>query len=288
MAKQRYISTSIWDDDWFVEELTKQEKLFYFYLLTNEHTNIAGIYKISVRRIAQESGFAKKEILSILKHFEKAKKVYYRQEYLIMPNWPKHQKWETSTQIHKGLRAILIREVPDSVLEAITTDTIPYLYPIDTLSKGIQWVEVSYQYPPIHKDLDSDLNLDSDLDLNNNTSIEVIGKPSNELYHSIEKSFLCKNGDKFTNYGKEGKAIHAIIKKATEREPDDVEQFIKDMITRLWEMKESKDKFWSSQPFLPSTLNSVGLWDRVLETFRTESTEITQEEFDRLADQGVI
>jgi len=54
MAKQRYISTSIWDDDWFVEQLNVPEKLFYFYLLTNEHTNIAGIYKISIRKISQE------------------------------------------------------------------------------------------------------------------------------------------------------------------------------------------------------------------------------------------
>ena len=288
MAKQRYISTSIWDDDWFIENLSKEEQLFYFYLLTNEHTNIAGIYKLSIRKISQESGFNKKEIVRILKKFEHDRKVYYRQEHVIMPNWPKHQKWQASDQIHKGIRAILIRDIPDSVLEVINTDSIPYQYPIDTLSEGIQMVDISYTYHPILKDLDSDSDLDSDLDLNNNTSIEVIGIPDNKLYDSIQKSFLCKNGDRFTNYGKEGKAIHAIIKKATERKPDDVESFIKDMITRFWDLKTSKDKFWSSQPFLPSTLNSVGLWDRVLETFRTESTEMTQEEFDRLADQGVI
>ena len=284
MAKQRYISTSIWDDDWFVEELTKQEKLFYFYLLTNEHTNIAGIYKISVRRIAQESGFAKKEILSILKHFEKSKKVYYRQEYLIMPNWPKHQKWETSAPIHKGLRAILIREVPNSVLEAIATDGIPYLYPIDTLSKGIQWVEVSYQYPSIHKDLDSDL--DSDLDLNNNTK-EMVTSAEATIYQSINKAFLSQNGDKFTNYKKEGSAIKGIIKKSKDRQPVDTELFTKDMIARFWELKSSKDKFWSSQPFLPSSLNATGIWDRILETFRESSEEMTEEEFNRLADQAV-
>jgi len=108
------------------------------------------------------------------------------------------------------------------------------------------------------------------------------------IYQSINKAFLSKNGDKFTNYKKEGSAIKQIIKKATARKPEDTELFVKDMISRFWELKTSKDKFWSSQPFLPSSLNATGIWDRVLETFRESSNKMTQEEFDRLADQGVL
>lgn len=192
MAKQRYISTSIWDDDWFVEELNKGEKLFYFYLLTNEHTNIAGIYKISIRKISQESSFSKTEINTILKKFEYDKKVYYRQEHMIMPNWLKHQKWQKSTQIHKGIRAILIKDIPNSVLETITATPIPYLYPIDTLSKGIQYVDIPYEYPPILKDLDLDLDSDLDLDLDNNKAKPpVFKKPTIE-----EIREFCKSGNK--------------------------------------------------------------------------------------------
>jgi hypothetical protein len=109
MANQRYISTSIWDDDWFVEELDVHEKLFYFYLLTNDHTNIAGIYKISIRRIAIESGFTTEKVKAMFASLEKSKKVYYRKDHIIMTNWPKHQNWQKSDRIHKGLRAILDR-----------------------------------------------------------------------------------------------------------------------------------------------------------------------------------
>jgi hypothetical protein len=43
------------------------------------------------------------------------------------------------------------------------------------------------------------------------------------------------------------------------------------MITRFWELKIGKDRFWKSQPFLPSALNAGGIFDRVLETFRDPS-----------------
>lgn len=162
MAKQRYISTSIWDDDWFVEELDYKEKLFYFYLLTNQYTNIAGIYKLSVRKMAIELNFPPTEIKNLLKSFENHNKVYYREQYIIMVNWPKHQKWQVKTTIHKGIRAILIKDIPDTLLDTITKEHIPYLYPIHTLSEGINKIDIPYTYPPSY--IDKDLNLDSDFD----------------------------------------------------------------------------------------------------------------------------
>ena len=162
MAKQRYISTSIWDDDWFVEELSHEEQLFYFYLLTNEHTNIAGIYKLSIRKIAQEAGFTSKEVKAMFATFEESKKVFYMDDYVIMPNWVKHQNWEKSKKIHKGIRAILIKEVPSSIIQAISYGIIPYQYPIHTLSEGIDSLPEGYTYPSNY--LDSDSDLDSDFD----------------------------------------------------------------------------------------------------------------------------
>jgi hypothetical protein len=92
-----------------------------------------------------------------------------------------------------------------------------------------------------------------------------------ELYTSVQKAFLSKNGEKFTDYGKEGKAIKQLIKKAKARDPDAHDEFLKSMITRFWELKAGKDRFWKSQPFLPSALNAGGIFDRVLETFRDPS-----------------
>jgi len=121
--------------------------------------------------------------------------------------------------------------------------------------------------------------------LNNNR--DIVTSDEATIYQSINKAFLSKNGDKFTNYKKEGSAIKQIIKKSKDRQPENTELFAKDMIARFWELKTSKDKFWQGQPFLPSSLNATGIWDRVLETFRESSYEMTEEEFNLLADQAV-
>ena len=90
------------------------------------------------------------------------------------------------------------------------------------------------------------------------------------LYHKVEKAFLSKNGDKFTDYPREGAAIKQLIKRAEARDKEHAEELLGSMIRAFWKLKNSGDKFWSGHPFTPSTLNTVSLWDRVLETMRRD------------------
>ena len=96
--------------------------------------------------------------------------------------------------------------------------------------------------------------------------------PSSEadlaLYHSAEASFLSKNDQRFTDYPKEGSALKGIVKKAKARAPDDPGPFLEQMLGAFWKLIKGNDKFWKGQPFLPSTLNSSAIWDRVLSTLR--------------------
>ncbi|WP_267909764.1 hypothetical protein [Staphylococcus haemolyticus] len=39
MAKYRHVQTSFWSDARVSEEMTPEDKYFYLYLMTNEHTN---------------------------------------------------------------------------------------------------------------------------------------------------------------------------------------------------------------------------------------------------------
>jgi hypothetical protein len=95
--------------------------------------------------------------------------------------------------------------------------------------------------------------------------------PDKELFQSINQAFLAKNDNRFTNYPKEAQGIKGIIAKAKARNPEDPEALVRTMLESFWILKTSQDRFWSSQPFLPSTLNSAGLWDRVLETKRVNN-----------------
>ena len=151
MATQRYISTSFWDDAW-VQSNDPSEKLMYLYLMTNPLTNIAGIYKITDKRIHDDTGFNVDMVHKLLDRFATAKKAYREGEYIIIPKWPKHQKWTEKKTIETGIRKI-ISELPKSIRDKAIK--VGYLYPIDT-------VPISYPYSPSYSDSDIDSDIDRD------------------------------------------------------------------------------------------------------------------------------
>ena len=106
MGTHRYIATSFWDDEW-VQSLDPSEKLLYLYLMTNPLTNIAGIYKITEKRISFDTGFSLDILRGIIDRFETAGKVYRMGEYILLPSWPKHQNWESKDDIRAGIVKIL-------------------------------------------------------------------------------------------------------------------------------------------------------------------------------------
>lgn len=118
MATQRYISTSFWDDEW-IQTLDPSEKLLYLYYMTNPLTNIAGVYKIAPRRISFDTGFNTETINYIMQKFEKAGKVYRFGEYVILPSWPKHQKWDKKAMIKSGIISVL-QDLPQEILSKLS------------------------------------------------------------------------------------------------------------------------------------------------------------------------
>jgi hypothetical protein len=111
------------------------------------------------------------------------------------------------------------------------------------------------------KDKEKDKELEKDKDK----------EEDKELYHAVEAAFLSRNGDRFTNFGKEGKAIHGLVEKAKARMPDDPGAMLHAILDAFWKLKTgdtSAKGFWRGQPFLPSALSP--LWDRVLETMRED------------------
>jgi hypothetical protein len=129
MGTHRYIATSFWDDEW-VQTLDPSEKLLYLYLMTNPLTNIAGIYKITEKRMTFDSGFNKDTLHGIFAKFEKAGKAYRMGEYVILPSWPKHQNWQSKDDIKAGITKILY-SLSDK--ELIFISWIGYKFPIEDI-----------------------------------------------------------------------------------------------------------------------------------------------------------
>lgn len=95
MSKLRSVSTAFWSDP-FIEDLTPSQKLLFLYLITNEKTNMLGIYESSIKKISFETGIKKDDIEKALKEFERLKKVNYRNNYVILINYMKHQNFNTN------------------------------------------------------------------------------------------------------------------------------------------------------------------------------------------------
>jgi len=95
MSKLRSLSTAFWSDP-FIEDLSPNEKLLFIYLITNEKTNMLGIYEASVKKISFETGIKKDDVNNALKAFEKIGKVRYNNNYVILVNFLKHQNFNTN------------------------------------------------------------------------------------------------------------------------------------------------------------------------------------------------
>lgn len=122
----RYVSTTFWDDEW-IQELDFVAKGLYLYLITNSLTNIAGVYKLSQRRIVFDTGLDNATIEKAMLDFEKAGKVYRWKDYIILPNWCKYQKVENKN-IQRGIERLL-QDFDRELL--IFLKKIGYKYPVD-------------------------------------------------------------------------------------------------------------------------------------------------------------
>jgi len=123
MSKNRLINTTFWNDSWIIN-LDPIERYLFLYLLTNEHTNIAGIYELPIIRMAQETGLDKEMLPKILKRFEENGKVFYVDNWVLIKNFSKHQK-SNSEKVKIGIQK-QIEEIPDNILEAMDRVSIGY------------------------------------------------------------------------------------------------------------------------------------------------------------------
>ena len=88
MSKNRYVNTIFWEDD-YTANLDPSEKLLFLYLLTNSCTNIAGVYQITPKRIACDTGLDRDMVLKIIDRFQDDNKVLYSNGWMIIKNFIK-------------------------------------------------------------------------------------------------------------------------------------------------------------------------------------------------------
>ncbi len=124
--KTRMINTKFWNDGW-VRKINPLDRYLFLYLLSNEHTNISGIYELPLGTIAFETGIDERDLEKSM--FPKLEpKVIYFQGWVILSNFVKHQN-QKSPKIRTGIKVNL-----ENVPEIVMKKAIRYGYPINTLS----------------------------------------------------------------------------------------------------------------------------------------------------------
>lgn len=133
----RSVQDRFWADGW-VRKLNPLDRYLFLYLLTNEHTNWAGIYELDLGMMAFESGLDERDLeRSFLPRL--CPKIIYVGGWVYIPNWIKHHMSESGTlspQQKEGVRKAMDK-VPDKIrltIKEIEEKGIPYTYPPDTVS----------------------------------------------------------------------------------------------------------------------------------------------------------
>ena len=149
--KQRYINTKFWNDS-YISELDPVEKLMFIYLLTNEHTNISGVYELPMKIIGIETGIDSSMIKKILPRLDT--RIKYVDGFVVIKNFVKHQ--ETGSELVKKGILNCLKDLDQEFLKKLINKGFYILPPyyLDTLSipytKGLNY---------------SNSNLDSNSDL---------------------------------------------------------------------------------------------------------------------------
>jgi hypothetical protein len=214
MAKQRFVNTKFWSDS-FISDLDPLERYLFLYFLTNEHTNIAGLYELPLRTMAFETGIEKDMLLKMLPGL--SEKIVYVDGWIWVKNFQKHQYARGNSKVKIGIENSL-KEIPDKVKQKVASlsqESIP-LQGTSTL------------------DLDSDSDPDSDLDSDPNQG-EVAEK--NSVHRIVDLFFELKGWSQLPKeefkkrkivYGRHTKAAKDILSLS-----DDYYQFAEDRVRRV-------------------------------------------------------
>lgn len=103
----RVVNSDFWRDE-TVEYFTPEDKYFWLYLLTNPQSNLLGIYKITKKRIAFETGYSLESIDNLIDRFEnKYGIIKYKDSEIAIKNYLRHGVIKGGQPVYEALIRLL-------------------------------------------------------------------------------------------------------------------------------------------------------------------------------------
>ncbi len=141
MAQYRSIQLSFWTDAKVIDDFTPEDRYFYLYLMTNPHTNLSGCYEISMKQMADETGYSKETVQKLLSRMQEIHKVIVYSNIskeLLIIHWSKYN-WTNSDKLRTAVAREIssvkdhnFKEFLTGIYEGNDTVSIPYPYGMDT------------------------------------------------------------------------------------------------------------------------------------------------------------
>lgn len=201
MANQRLVNTNFWKDT-YVIDLDPVQKLLFLYFLTNPNTTLAGVYEISIRQVAFDTGIDKDMVEKILKKFTDDGKMMYQNSWLVLHNFVKHQRLNPS--IVRGIEKA-VAELPiwlqETVHKSIFLELLQGSEGTDSTQTGNRLPTASPQY---------------------NLTKPNITKPKQKPAAGFDKS-KTMNKKVYASAVKADEALEQKEQRAYERKPNDIE-----------------------------------------------------------------
>lgn len=194
MAKVRMVNTRFWND-YFISELDPIEKLLFIYFITNEHTNICGVYELPLKISAVETGIDSSMFQKILPRLKP--KIYYLNGWVIINNFPKYQSMNLP-KVKLGFQEA-VKNIPNKIKEFMAKERLDYCqYIANELATG---------------------NSDSDSDSDSKKSDFSEKKSPPLSYKKIEKQ-TYKTARQFTNQRRAEIGKSPLQQKMTKKQVD--------------------------------------------------------------------
>lgn len=135
MATQRLVNTNFWKDT-YVIDLTPTEKLLFLYFLTNPRTSLSGVYEISTREVAFDTGIPEVQVEKALVKFVADEKMYFERGWIVLRNFVRHQRFNESIRAGVYKSISLLPDWLQTVITVVETKTSMVLKVSDATSLG--------------------------------------------------------------------------------------------------------------------------------------------------------
>ena len=207
MDIKRSINTKVWNDPWF-EDLQSNDKLVWLYLLSNQYSNLLGIYEISVKRISYDTSLGAETIRKAFEGFEMVRKAFHINGYIVVVNWLKNQSMNANMK--KNVKQLL-SELPADLIKEIENRNFEIIIPNDlNTSKSDKYFENGFSIfkdklnhsepfrtiaepfltvPPIEIEIEIESEIEKEIEKENHTPFEFFLK-QNEIFNKTNLDFL--------------------------------------------------------------------------------------------------